>query len=285
MVRLNSFDRIFTIRSPPQWTRECFFGLLYWLIFLLVLEPGNLFRAARAGYSLAFDHEVLRIAVASLVGAAVTPSVMVLARRYLTVGAGRWRHRLIFVIGITGVALALILISCVLAAWGFEGKWLPSLNEVRVQIVCNWLLLVYAVLVFSFVANAVHLYGGAKDSRAADIPAQLTNRIPVYQRGRRSYVDVADIDWIETQGNYLALHVNSVTHLIRQTSAKFEAQLDPRRFVRIHRRFIVAVDQILESRPMGNGDAMVRLADGSELRASRRYKVTMNQRWREKPEH
>jgi DNA-binding LytR/AlgR family response regulator len=98
-------------------------------------------------------------------------------------------------------------------------------------------------------------------------------------RGRRSYVDLEDIDWIETQGNYLALHVNSSTHMIRATLTNFEAQLDARRFVRIHRRLIVAVDRIRDLRPAGNGDAIVQLVDGRELSASRRYRKIIGQRW------
>ena len=168
-------------------------------------------------------------------------------------------------------------------AWGFESKWLPTLVEVHDQIVRNWLLVSYAVFAFCAVAHAVHavrVFDKATDARTAANPAKVPTRIPVNNRGRRSYVELADIDWIETQGNYLALHVNSATHLIRATSAKFETQLDPSRFVRIHRRLIVAVDRIQELRPMGNGDAILRLVDGRELRASRRYREIIGLRWR-----
>jgi two-component system LytT family response regulator len=68
--------------------------------------------------------------------------------------------------------------------------------------------------------------------------------------------------------------------MIRATSANFETQLDASRFVRIHRRLIVAVDRIQDVRPVGNGDAILRLVDGRELRASRRYREIIGQRWR-----
>jgi DNA-binding LytR/AlgR family response regulator len=90
-------------------------------------------------------------------------------------------------------------------------------------------------------------------------------------------VPIETVDWIETQGNYLALHVGAATHLIRETSVAFEAKLDPARFVRIHRRTIVAVDRVRELSPLLNGDAVVRLTDGRELKVSRGYRAMVRQ--------
>jgi hypothetical protein len=280
MISLNLVEQGRGLRSPPQWVCEYMYGFLYWLAFLLVLEPDNVFRAIRAGYPLGFDHEALRITGAALLGAGVTPLVLILTRRFPVLGPSRWRHRLAHVVGIGGLAFGLIVVSCFLAAWGFENKWLPSLLEVHDQIVSNWLLLVYAVFAFSAIAHVVHGFDRGMGAQTAAIQAKVLTRIPVKTRGRRSYVDFADIDWIETQGNYLALHVNSATHMIRATSANFETQLDASHFVRIHRRLIVAVDRIQDVRPVGNGDAILRLVDGRELRASRRYREIIGQRWR-----
>ncbi len=85
-------------------------------------------------------------------------------------------------------------------------------------------------------------------------------------------LELANVDWIETQGNYLALHAGPAVHLIRETSVRFEARLDPRRFVRIHRRTIVALDRIRDVAALSNGDASLRLNDGTELRMSRGFR-------------
>jgi hypothetical protein len=74
MTRLNILEQSRALPTLPKWVREDGYGFLYWLAFLLVLEPGNAFRAIRAGQELAFDHEVLRILAAALLGAAVTPA-------------------------------------------------------------------------------------------------------------------------------------------------------------------------------------------------------------------
>jgi DNA-binding LytR/AlgR family response regulator len=94
----------------------------------------------------------------------------------------------------------------------------------------------------------------------------------VKTRGRVTLVELDDVDWIETQGNYLALHVGSAVHLIRESHARFEEGLDPARFARIHRRMIVAVDRIGDIAPLGAGDAALRLKDGTELRVSRSFR-------------
>ena len=68
-------------------------------------------------------------------------------------------------------------------------------------------------------------------------------------------------------------------HLIRETLASFEQRLDPDKFVRVHRRMIVAIDHIREIQPLANGDSTLILHDGRELRASRSYREALRKRW------
>jgi DNA-binding LytR/AlgR family response regulator len=98
--------------------------------------------------------------------------------------------------------------------------------------------------------------------------------IVVRERGRVTLVDVARIDWIETQGNYLTLHAGAETHLIRETLARLAPRLDPSRFQRVHRRTVVATDRIARIDSLGAGDARLTLKDGTELRLSRTYRAS-----------
>jgi two-component system LytT family response regulator len=82
-------------------------------------------------------------------------------------------------------------------------------------------------------------------------------------------VDLAEVDWIETQGNYLALHGSTSVRLLRQTAKSLQNEIDPRRFVRVHRRAIVAVDAVRTVTPLAAGDALLRLRSGKDLRVSR----------------
>ncbi|MFT3789600.1 MAG: LytTR family DNA-binding domain-containing protein [Rudaea sp.] len=270
-------------RTTPGWLREGSAGLLYWLLFLLVLEPDNVQRAIHAGHPLQFGHEVPRIAVAALLGAAITPFVVAATRRFPVAGTQRTGHALAQIGIATGLGFVLILISCLLVAWGFQNRWLPSLTHVREELVANWPLLIYALLAFMAAAHAARHLRPLPETRDAPMRAPYRARIAVKTRGRHGFADLAAVDWIESQGNYLALHAGSSSHLIRETLTALESQLDPAAFVRIHRRMIVAVSRIRDLRPIANGDALLRLAGGQELRVSRSYRRTLAEKWHALP--
>lgn len=82
-------------------------------------------------------------------------------------------------------------------------------------------------------------------------------------------IPIADIDWIEAADYYVQLHVAAKSYLHREPMRDLEARLDPRRFMRIHRSTIVALDRIRELRPSARGDHRVVLRDGTELKLSR----------------
>ena len=85
------------------------------------------------------------------------------------------------------------------------------------------------------------------------------------------FVAVADIDWIEAMGDYAGLHVAGKVHLLRERLHQLAQRLDPAQFVRIHRSTIVRVDRIAEMEVLSNRDCLLRLRDGTPLRASRTY--------------
>jgi len=101
----------------------------------------------------------------------------------------------------------------------------------------------------------------------------LPERFAVRQRGGREVmVEVADIDWIEASGNYAILHVGGDTFEIRSSLTKLEGELDPKRFVRVHKSHVVNIARIAEVTPWISGDWRIRLHDGAEVNLSRRYR-------------
>ena len=58
------------------------------------------------------------------------------------------------------------------------------------------------------------------------------DRFVVKSGGRVYFVRAEEIDWIESAGNYVKLHVGGETHLLRETMTAIEAQLDPEAFFR-----------------------------------------------------
>ncbi len=98
-------------------------------------------------------------------------------------------------------------------------------------------------------------------------------RFAVRKRGGSEImVEVADIDWIEASGNYAILHVGGETFEIRSSLARLEAELDPKRFVRVHKSHVVNISRVAEVVPWVSGDWRIRLQDGAEVNLSRRYR-------------
>ena len=81
-----------------------------------------------------------------------------------------------------------------------------------------------------------------------------------------------DIDWIDAAGDYMCIHAQGKTHIIRETMKTLQQRLDPERFQRIHRSAIVNVGKVKELHPHSNGEYFVILENGSELKLSRSYK-------------
>jgi two-component system LytT family response regulator len=108
--------------------------------------------------------------------------------------------------------------------------------------------------------------------RIAPQQPAASGRLLVKQGERMVLLRSADVDWIESEGNYVGLHVAKQKYLVRGTMSSMEEQLDPRLFLRIHRGTIVNLDRVKEVRPWFAGDCIVVLKDGTELRLSRRYR-------------
>jgi two-component system, LytTR family, response regulator len=94
----------------------------------------------------------------------------------------------------------------------------------------------------------------------------------VARRGGRHYiVQVRDIDWLESEGNYVRLHCGTDEHLVRNTMREIEEKLDPARFVRIHRSCMVAMDRVRTIEARKHGEYTLHLRDGTRLDSSRTY--------------
>jgi len=77
------------------------------------------------------------------------------------------------------------------------------------------------------------------------------------------------IDYIEAQDDYAAFHVSGKSHLKQQRLADLETLLDQRRFVRIHRSYILNLDRLAKLEPYAKDSKMAVLKDGTQLAVSR----------------
>jgi two-component system LytT family response regulator len=104
----------------------------------------------------------------------------------------------------------------------------------------------------------------------------VRKRFVVRQGNAHYFVPVEDVEWIDVADNYLRLHAGSRVHFYRGTMKQAEDELDPERFVRIHRSLIVAVNRIKAIRSNESGGHTIEMADGARLRSSRPYGPRVN---------
>ena len=97
------------------------------------------------------------------------------------------------------------------------------------------------------------------------------DRILLKSSGEIFFLKAEEIDWIEAEGDYMKFHLAGRAHLMRETMARLEARLDPKRFIRIHRSTIVNIDRLRKLSPSFAGEYAVILHDGTKLKLSRGY--------------
>jgi two-component system LytT family response regulator len=101
------------------------------------------------------------------------------------------------------------------------------------------------------------------------------DRLPIKANGRILVIRLADIDWIEADGDYVSVHAGDKTWLMRETIAAVELRLALSGFVRIHRSALVNSDRVKELRPLDKGEYTVVLNDGTELKLTRNYRSSV----------
>jgi two-component system, LytTR family, response regulator len=113
-----------------------------------------------------------------------------------------------------------------------------------------------------------------KELRAS---TQYIERLVIKAEGRVFFLDVDDIYYIEAEGNYVGVHNGQRSYLLRETIGGLESQLDPKKFLRIHRSAIVRIDKIKELQPWFHGEYRVILEGGKQLTLSRNYRARLQQ--------
>ena len=116
----------------------------------------------------------------------------------------------------------------------------------------------------------------AESADAAPRSAYL-RQILVRSLQKIEVIDVAQVDWLQADGDYVRVHTGKTSRLHRATLAELEQQLDPTVFVRIHRSTIVRTSRIRELEPYFHGEYVVVLHDGTRLKLSRTYRARLEE--------
>jgi two-component system LytT family response regulator len=101
--------------------------------------------------------------------------------------------------------------------------------------------------------------------------------LPIREEDGTVRVDVRKIDWIDAAGDYMCVHADGKTYVLRETMKSLESMLDPDIFQRVHRSTIVNVNRVRRLRPHTNGEYFLTLEDGQEIKLSRSYRDRVDQ--------
>lgn len=101
--------------------------------------------------------------------------------------------------------------------------------------------------------------------------------LPIRDESGTIRLEVRTIDWIDAAGDYMCVHADGRTYVLRETMKSLEAILDPDVFQRVHRSTIVNVNRVRRLRPHTNGEYFLSLENGQEIKLSRSYRDRVDQ--------
>ena len=270
------------------WRRQAEIG--FWVVLLLVQLVFNTtvtwIDARRAGWALPWWEPLVWETTSSLAVGLLVPAIAAFERRFPIRWATLPRNLLSHLGG--SVLFCLAHVASMLAPrYGIyalmDSSYRPGnlatllvyeyLKDVR-----SYLLILAAILSYRFLL--LRAQGEARlldpaEPRAGQPPAPgpaRPERFLVRKLRKEFLIAAGEIEWLQAQGNYVALHVNGHDYLLRSTLADFLEQLDPARFVRVHRSYAVNLDRVAEIEPTDGGDARLKMKDSSQVPCSRRYR-------------
>ena len=242
LIDMRRGDPDFPAWKPLLWESS---GTLIWLPLLLMLIAGD------RRYPLRWDNwrmNLPRHLFITVVLSLLHVSGMVLVRKlvYAALGQhydfGSWR-----------------------VYWFYE-----YLKDVRTYFYLLAFVYFYRLLLLRLQGEASLL--AAPDEGPPLEPVERPERFLVRKLGKEFLIAANDIEWLEAAGNYVNLHLRGHLYPLRSTMAAIESRLDPARFRRVHRSYIINLDQLAQIEPLDTGDAQLLLRNGQRLPCSRKYR-------------
>ena len=114
--------------------------------------------------------------------------------------------------------------------------------------------------------------GDKSSSSSSGNPENTTRKLSIKDGDTITVIDETSIDWIDAAGDYMCIHVDGETHIMRSTLNDLLSRLDQQIFKRIHRSTVVNVNRIRQVQRHTKGEFFLHLDCDHSLKASRHYK-------------
>jgi LytTr DNA-binding domain len=220
---------------------------------------------------------------------ALIPALVWLTRRFPLHWDTWLRHLPILAVGSVVFSLAHVIGMVALRRWAYAsqgldynfGHWPSELLYEYLKDMRSFIMIVSVMEGYRFIVR--RLQGEASlldqpDEGEPIDPVDRPERFLVRKLGREFLIAAEDIEWLQASGNYVNLRVRGHDYPLRSTIAGIETRLEPARFARIHRSYIVNLTRIASIEPLDSGDARLHLHDGGVLPCSRTYREALRAR-------
>ena len=125
--------------------------------------------------------------------------------------------------------------------------------------------------------RAVHNIHGDGQGIADESNQLGKGKLAVSDSGTTNLIPFEDIEWIDAAGDYMCVHANGTTHIIRSTMKNLEEKLSMPFFKRIHRSTMVNFNKVTKIEKLAKGEALLYTEEGTSLKVSRNYRSCLEQ--------
>ncbi|MEN8637901.1 LytTR family DNA-binding domain-containing protein [Pseudoalteromonas distincta] len=155
-------------------------------------------------------------------------------------------------------------------SYNFGLSWFELIYEYQKDAI-SFVFFIVLIKVYQYVVQ--QLLGEASSIEESELQTTSTiNRLLVKKLGKEFIIKIEDVDWLESSGNYVNLHIGSRIYPLRATLTALSKQLEVQGFCRIHRSHGVKLDKVESITALPSGDSEIKLTTGKVLNLSRRYK-------------
>ncbi len=114
--------------------------------------------------------------------------------------------------------------------------------------------------------------GTSQPQSSSDLNGDSERKIAIKDSESVIMVNQCEIDWVDAAGDYMCIHVQGKTHIMRSTMKELLSKLNPNLFKRIHRSTIANLERIEQVTPHTKGEYFLHLDCGEQLKVSRNYR-------------